>query len=141
MGSHRLQEWGLDLDVRLGSLDPAAIYDLVTVEDGAGRELARISLAGRGAVQLAAPQGAVAAALGIDRQGACHLHVRRDPLRSSLAVELSAGGAPPARLAVTLAAGAPPPARLLLGRNRRGHTSFPLWSSTFSDLWLLAGAS
>jgi hypothetical protein len=41
-------------------------------------------------------------------------------------------------LSAPLAAGAMEPERLLLGRNRQGHASFPLWFSTFSDLWVTA---
>jgi hypothetical protein len=137
-GSDRHEDWDLELDVRAGALDPAAVYDLVTVQDGGGALLARTSLAGRGALRLSTPPGTVEAPLSLDAQRTCHLHLRRDVRQCSLAVELSAGGRPPARLAATLAADAPPTARLLLGRNRLGHDSFPLWSSTFSDLWLVA---
>jgi hypothetical protein len=129
-------EWKLDFDLRPGALEPAAVYDLVTLQDGNRAELARVSLEGRGAVQLATPQTTVEAALSFDPRPACHLHIRNDPGRNALVVEVSTGDGQPTRLTSPRAAGSPRPARLLLGRNRQGHASFPLWFSTFSDLWM-----
>lgn len=57
---------------------------------------------------------------------------------AALVFGLGWGHHPRARLNATLASESAAPDRLLLGRNRQGNASFPLWSSTFSELWLTA---
>ncbi len=133
--------WEIAFDLRLGALEPGAAYDVATLQDANRTELARIALQGPRAVQLATPRQTVEAALpgGTGRTYRFHLHYDPyDPRGGAVSLTLSSHDAGSARLSSPSAAGGGPPSRLLLGRDRQGHSSFPLWSSTFSELRVTA---
>jgi len=130
--------WEAVFDLRLIDLEPGLLYDVAAFQDRRRGELVRVSLRGEGAVELATPLATAAARLDLGHRLLYHLRLRYDLLAGKAGLEVSGETVPPARLVAPLAAGSPPPDRLLLGRSRKGHASFPLWSATFSELWLTA---
>jgi hypothetical protein len=65
------------------------------------------------------------------------LHYR--PRAASVAAELSGDDGVTVPLAAPHPPAGPLPAALLLGRDRFGHRSYPLWSAAFSDLRVTSG--
>jgi hypothetical protein len=137
-GAGRPWTWEATFDLQLGDLEPGAAYDVAALQDQQRAELVRVSLQGAGAVLLATPQGTVAVRLGLAGRPLYQLRLRYDPHAGTASLDVTEGDRPRARLNATLASESAAPDRLLLGRNRQGHASFPLWSSTFSELWLTA---
>lgn len=139
-GAGELGSLEIVFDLRLGvALEPGAIYDVATLQDGSRAELARIALRGTSVVQLTTPRSSTDAALP-SKGSPYRLRLRHDPRAGVASLEVIGPDGSRVRLSCPLAAGGMAPARLLLGRDRQGHASFPLWSSTFSDLWVTASA-
>jgi hypothetical protein len=132
--------WEIAFDLRLGALEPGAVYDVATLQDANRTELARIALRGPQVVQLTTPLRTVEAALPPGEPSPCRLRLRYDPSAGLVSLDVAGRDGGRARLSSPLAAGGTAPERLLLGRNRQGHPSFPLWSSSFSELWVTAAA-
>jgi hypothetical protein len=137
-GAGRPWAWEATLALQLGDLEPGAVYDVAALQDQQRAELVRVSLQGAGVVLLATPRATVAARLGLAGRPLYQLRLRYDPHPGTASLDVTEGDRPRARLDATLASESAAPDRLLLGRNRQGHASFPLWSSTFSDLRLTA---
>jgi hypothetical protein len=123
-------------DLRLADLDPGAVYDVAALQDRGRAELIRITLQGAGGVQLATPRATVAAVLVLGNRPLHHLRLRYDPQAGRASLEVTGQDGRETRLDVRLASGCAEPDRLLLGRSRYRRASYPLWSSTFSELWL-----
>jgi hypothetical protein len=130
--------WEVLFDLHLGDLEPGAAYDVVALQDRNRAELARVSLQGVGEAQLATPRQAVEAELSRANHPVYQLRLRYDLHDGVVSLQVAGEDGRRARLSAPLAAGAMEPERLLLGRNRQGHASFPLWFSAFSDLWVTA---
>jgi hypothetical protein len=127
-------------ELHLGTLESGTVYDVATLQDRNRAELARVSVQGAGEVRLATPRQTVAAGLSLADHPLYQLRLRLDPHAGAVSLEVAGKDGRRTRLSAPLAAGAMEAERLLLGRNRQGHASFPLWSSTFSDLWVTAAA-
>jgi hypothetical protein len=71
--------------------------------------------------------------------GIYRAEISYEPEPGRVSIALRGEAVPPVRLALTWAGGGAAPDDLLFGRDRRRGDSFPLWSSDFSDLWVIAG--
>ncbi|HVT18531.1 MAG TPA: hypothetical protein VHQ90_20425 [Thermoanaerobaculia bacterium] len=132
------RRWEVLFDLRLAGMEDGLTYDVVALQDGNRAELACVSLRGGGSVLLALPNGSTEAKLDLAGGLVYRVRLDYDARAGTVSLVMTGKGVSPAHLGAPLAAGGEVPACLLFGRNRHRPRSFPLWSSAFSDLWVIA---